>query len=298
MTRPMTDAATATVERARSMPLSPVDRPAAVIRALEDAALARIDAAAARRFADLDRRFDRAVSALRQELARRQDHADEETVRRPATGWDATGFLLSLAAAPVLLATRPTGPAFPAAVAVPFVVALIVLATAAHLAGAVRASRQGASVASTRYLVLLSGLPALAVAALVAWRSDAGGAGGVDVGVIVSVGLSVAAATTCVVLFARAAREARVESDERRTARDAERARRSDLEVRLAEVIESARAESWEILGSLTSPQRDELRSATNSGVAALGRRELLEPAVLRELRTTDLGQLRYAVDL
>ena len=40
----MTDAATAASDRARTMPLTPVDPSAAVIRALEDAALPHIDA--------------------------------------------------------------------------------------------------------------------------------------------------------------------------------------------------------------------------------------------------------------
>ncbi|GAA4373744.1 hypothetical protein GCM10023152_15930 [Agromyces bauzanensis] len=109
MTGTVTDAARVAAERARTMPLTPVDPPAAVIRTLEDAALSRIDVEAARRLVDLGRRFDRTVSRLRQELARRQDHAEEEPVPRPAWGWDAVGFLLALMAAPLLLAGASEG---------------------------------------------------------------------------------------------------------------------------------------------------------------------------------------------
>ena len=94
------------------------------------------------------------------------------------------------------------------------------------------------------------------------------------------------------------AREARAEATAKRAERDAERMRRADLETELAAVIEAAREESWALLGALTAAQRDELGVATRQAVAALGRRGLLEPAVLRDLRDADAGQLRYGVGL
>lgn len=297
MTSSTTEASVAASERARTMPLSPVDPPAAVIRALEDAALPRIDPEIARRFVDLDRRFDRTVSALRQELARRQDRVADDPVRQPASGWDMTGFLLALAAAPLLLAARGAGPVG-AAPPTPAVVAvstgLVVAAAVAHAIGAVRARRAGTSVASSRHLVLLSAIVSLTVAGLILWRA----AGHVTPGVLVAVGLAVLSAVACLVLFLPSSREARADAVARRVEREAERARRADLETELAAAIEAARAESWALLGGLTAAQRDELDAATTQAVAALGRRQLLEPAVLRELRTAKVGQLRYAVGL
>lgn len=304
MTSAVTDAAAAASDRARTMPLTPVDPPAAVIRALEDAALPRVDAETARRLVDLDRRFDRTVSRLRQELARRQEHTEEEPVARPAWGWDALGFLLALVAAPLLLAGLPgAGPALPAPVAAWAATLLVVAATTAHLIGARRTRRDGSSVVSSRHLVLLTAVVSPAVAALVAWRAAAApgasaAAAAADAGVVGAIVLTSAAAAACVVLFARTSREARVEARLRRTARDAERGRRADLEAELGEAIEAAQAESRALLDALSAAQRDELRSATTAAVAALGRRQLLEPAVLRELRTADTGQLRYRVGL
>lgn len=290
----MTDAALAASDRARSMPLTPVDPPAAVIRALEDAALPRIDAATARRFVDLDRRFDRTVSALRQELARRQDRAAEGPVQQPASGWDMTGFLLALVAAPLLLVASGAGTALPVSVAVAASTALVVTAAVAHAVGAVRARRAGASVASSRHLVLLSGIVSTAVAWLILWRAD----GQVTPGIVMACALAVLSAVACIILFVPASREARADAAARRVERDAERSRRADLERELAAAIEAARAESWALLGALTAAQREELGAATTQAVAALGRRQLLEPAVLRELRTAQAGQLRYAVGL
>jgi hypothetical protein len=294
MSRPMTDAASAASDRARSMPLTPVDPPAAVIRALEDAALPRIDPEAARRFVDLDRRFDRRVAALRQELARRQEQAHDEPVRQPASGWDIVGFLLALVAAPLLLVAGGVTNTLPTVAAVTASTALVVAAAMAHAFGAARARRAGWSVAGSRHLVLLSALEALAVTALILWLAD----GQFTPGIMTACGLALIAALVCVILFVPASREARAESTARSIARDAERARRSDLETELAAAIEAARAESWSLLGGLTAAQRDELRVATTEAVAALGRRQLLEPAVLRELRTADAGQLRYSVGL
>ena len=293
MTNSVTDAASAAAERARTMPLTPVDPPASVIRVLEDAALPRVDAEAARRLVDLDRRFDRSVSRLRQELARRQEHAEEVVLPRPAWGWDALGFLLALMAAPLLVAGAPgAGPALPAPVAAWTATLLVIGATAAHVVGVRHGGRTGSSVASSRHLVLLTALVSVAVAALVAWR-----AGG-DGGVVAAIGLALAAASTCVVLFARASREARAEGRLRSTARDAERRRRADLEAELDQAIGSAQAESRTVLAALSDAQREELRSAITAAVSALGRRQLLEPADLRALRTADPGQLRYRVGL
>lgn len=294
MTRSTTDAATAASDRARSMPLTPVDPPAAVMRAIEDAALPRIDPETARRFVDLDRRFDRSVSALRQELARRQEHAVDEPVRRPASGWDVVGFLLALLAAPLLLVAGARGVVIPAGVAIAAAAALVLAATAAHAIGAARARSTGSSVASSRHLVLLSGAVALAVAGLIPWRAG----GGLPAEVVMAAGLSVLAALVCLLLFLPASREARAEATAKRAERDAERMRRADLETELAAVIEAAREESWALLGALTAAQRDELGVATRQAVAALGRRGLLEPAVLRDLRDADAGQLRYGVGL
>lgn len=294
MTSAVTDAATAASERARTMPLTPVDPPGAVIRQLEDAALPRIDAEAARRFVDLDRRFERAVSGLRQELARRQEQGEEEPVRRPVWGWDALGFLLALTAAPLLLAQVPgAGRAIPAPAGSWTATLLVVAAATSHLIGARRARRDGSSGASSRHLVLLTALVAVAVAALVGWR-----VGGTDAGVFASIVLALAAAGACVVLFIRASREARAEARLRTIAREAERRRRADLETGLEAAIASAQAEARAVLGTLSPAQREELRAAITAGVAALGRRQLLEPVVLRELRTADSGQLRYRVEL
>ncbi len=289
----MTDAATAASERARSMPLTPVDPPAAVIRSLEDAAFARIDAETARRFVDLDRRFDRTVSRLRQELARRHEHVADEPVRQPATGWDMTGFLLALVAAPLLLAGGVTR-ALPVGAIVVVSTSLVAAAAVVHAVGAARARRTGSSVASSRHLVLLSALASVAVGSLVVWRAD----GRLTAGIVTACAVALLAAAACGVLFVAASREARAEAAARRAARDAERELRADLEAELASAIESARAESWALLGGLTVAQRDQLRVATAQGVSALGRRQLLEPAVLRELRRADSGQLRYAVAL
>ncbi|MFD4421788.1 hypothetical protein ACFWN7_09820 [Agromyces sp. NPDC058484] len=298
MSRPVTDAAAAASERARSMPLTPVDPPAAVIRALEDAALPRIDPETARRFLDLDRRFDRTVSALRQELARRQEHAADEPVAQPASGWDMTGFVIALVAAPLLLVAGGraggAGSALPTAAAVWASTALVVVAGGAHAIGAVRARRAGRSVASSRHLVLLTAAISLAVAGLIVWRAG----GEPAAAIVVACVLAVLAAGACVILFVPAAREAGSEARTRRAALDAERARRVDLEAGLAAAIETARSESWELLGSLTAAQREELRAATTRAVAALGRRQLLEPDVLRDLRAADAGQLRYSVGL
>ena len=295
MTNSVTDAASAAAERARTMPLTPVDPPASVIRVLEDAALPRVDAEAARRLVDLDRRFDRSVSRLRQELARRQEHAEEVVLPRPAWGWDALGFLLALVAAPLLVAGAPgAGPALPAPVAAWTATLLVIGATAAHVVGARHSGRTGSSVASSRHLVLLTALVSVAVAALVAWRAG----DDVDGGVVAAIGLALAAASTCVVLFARASREARAEARLRSTARDAERRRRADLEAELDQAIGSAQAESRTVLAALSDAQREELRSAITAAVSALGRRQLLEPADLRALRTADPGQLRYRVGL
>jgi hypothetical protein len=290
----MTDAATAASDRARSMPLTPVDPPAAVIRALEDAALARIDAQTARRFVDLDRRFDRTVSALRQELARRHDHAPEEPVRRPASGWDMAGFLLALAAAPLLLVAGGVSGALPLGVAVAASTALVVAAAVAHAMGGLRARRTASSVASSRHLVLLSAMVSVTVAALVAWRTD----GQLTAGIATACGIALVAGLACGVMFVAASRGARTEAAARRAARDAERERRADLEAELVTAIESARAESRALLGGLTAAQRDELRAATAEAVTTLGRRQLLEPGVLRELRAAESGGLRYAVGL
>ena len=297
MTASTTAAVAAASERARTMPLTPVDPPAAVIRALEDAALPRIDAETARRLVDLDRRFDRTVSALRQELARRQEHVADNPVRQPASGWDMTGFLLALAAAPLLLAAA--GPdAAETALPMPAVVAvstgLVVAAAVAHAIGAVRARRAGTSVASSRHLVLLSAVVSLAVAGLILWRA----AGDVTPGILVAVGLAMLSAAACIVVFVPSSREARADAAARRVEREAERARRADLETELAAAIEAARAESWALLGGLTAAQRDELDAATTQAVNALGRRQLLEPTVLTQLRTAQVGQLRYAVGL
>ncbi|HEX6367239.1 MAG TPA: hypothetical protein VF000_13950 [Agromyces sp.] len=290
----MTDAATAASDRARSMPLTPVDPPAAVIRALEDAALPRIDAETARRLVDLDRRFDRTVSALRQELARRQEHAPDEPVRQPASGWDMAGFLLALVAAPLLLVASGTSAALPVAPVVGISTVLVVAAAVAHAIGALRARRSGSSVGSSRHLVLLSAGVSVAVAALIPWRAD----GQLTPGIVTACALASVAAVACAILFVPASREARGDEATRRAARDAERERRADLETELATAIESARAESRQLMGGLTGAQRDELRVATAEAVAALGRRQLLEPDVLRQLRSADGGQLRYAVDL
>jgi len=100
------------------------------------------------------------------------------------------------------------------------------------------------------------------------------------------------------VLFMPSSREARADAAARRVEREAERGRRADLEIELAAAIEAARAESWALLGGLTAAQRDELDSATTQAVSALARRQLLEPAVLKQLRTSGSGQLRYAVGL
>ena len=297
MTTSTTEAAAAASERARTMPLNPVDPPAAVIRALEDAALPRIDAETARRFVDLDRRFDRTVSALRQELARRQERVADDPVRQPASGWDMTGFLLAMAAAPLLLAARGAGPAgagLPTPVVVAVSTGLVVAAVVAHVIGAVRARRAGTSVASSRHLVLISALVSLAVAGLILWRT----AGHVTPGILMAFGLAALSAVACIVLFVPSSREARADAAARRVEREAERARRADLEIELTAAIEAARAESWHLLGGLTTAQRDELEAATTQAVAALGRRQLLEPAVLKQLRTARSGQLRYAVGL
>ena len=296
MTASTTAAAAAASERARTMPLTPVDPPAAVIRALEDAALPRIDAETARRFVDLDRRFDRRVSALRQELARRQERVADDPARQPASGWDMTGFLLALAAAPLLIAggAGAAGAALPTAVVVAVSTGLVVAAAMAHAIGAVRARRAGTSVASSRHLVLLSAIVSLAVAGLIVWRA----AGQVTPGVLMALGLAMLSAATCIVLFVPSSREARADTAARRVEREAERGRRADLETELAAAIEAARAESWALLGGLTAAQREELDAATTQAVAALGRRQLLEPAVLKQLRTARSGQLRYAVGL
>ena len=295
MTAATTAAAAAASERARTMPLTPVDPPAAVIRALEDAALPRIDAETARRFVDLDRRFDRTVSALRQELARRQERVADDPARQPASGWDMTGFLLSLAAAPLLLsAGGVAGDALPTPVVVAVSAGLVVAAAVAHAIGAMRARRAGTSVASSRHLVLLSAIVSLAVAGLIVWRA----AGQVTPGILVAIGLAVLSAAACIVLFMPSSREARADAAARRVEREAERGRRADLEIELVAAIEAARAESWALLGGLTAAQRDELDSATTQAVSALARRQLLEPAVLKQLRTSGSGQLRYAVGL
>ena len=295
MTAATTAAAAAASERARTMPLTPVDPPAAVIRALEDAALPRIDAETARRFVDLDRRFDRTVSALRQELARRQERVADDPARQPASGWDMTGFLLSLAAAPLLLsAGGVAGDALPTPVVVAVSAGLVVAAAVAHAIGAMRARRAGTSVASSRHLVLLSAIVSLAVAGLIVWRA----AGQVTPGILVAIGLAVLSAAACIVLFMPSSREARADAAARRVEREAEGGRRADLEIELVAAIEAARAESWALLGGLTAAQRDELDSATTQAVSALARRQLLEPAVLKQLRTSGSGQLRYAVGL
>lgn len=292
MTRSMTGAAAAAAERARSMPLTPVDPPAAVIRALEDAALPHIDGDVARRFVDLDRRFDRAVSALRQELARRHEAMPAEAVRRPVSAWDMSGFLAVLLSAPLLLVAG--GAAFPPPIAAATATIMVVAAACLHAIGALRARRDGGGVTASRHLVLLTAGMALASAALLVWRS----AGSFDVSVVVECALMLLAAALCTALFIPASREARVEADARRAGLDAERERRADLEARLADAIETAREDSWALLGRLTAAQREELRAAVTEAVRALGRRQLLEPAVLRELRTADSGQLRYAVAL
>ena len=295
MTASTTEAATAASERARTMPLTPVDPPAAVIRALEDAALPRIDAETARRFVDLDRRFDRTVSALRQELARRQERVADDPARQPASGWDMTGFLLSLAAAPLLLsAGGVAGDALPTPVVVAVSAGLVVAAAVAHAIGAMRGRRAGTSVASSRPLVLLSAIVSLAVAGLILWRT----AGHVTPGVLVAFGLAALSSAVCIVLFVPSSREARADAAARRVEREAEGGRRADLEIELVAAIEAARAESWALLGGLTAAQRDELDSATTQAVSALARRQLLEPAVLKQLRTSGSGQLRYAVGL
>ena len=246
MTAATTAAAVAASERARTMPLTPVDPPAAVIRALEDAALPRIDAETARRFVDLDRRFDRTVSALRQELARRQERVADDPARQPASGWDMTGFLLSLAAAPLLLsAGGVAGDALPTPVVVAVSAGLVVAAAVAHAIGAMRARRAGTSVASSRHLVLLSAIVSLAVAGLIVWRA----AGQVTPGILVAIGLAVLSAAACIVLFMPSSREARADAGARRVEREAERGRRADLEIELAAAIEAARAESWALLG-------------------------------------------------
>lgn len=288
----MTDAAAAAAERARSMPLTPVDPPAAVIRALEDAALPRIDPDVARRFIDLDRRFDRAVSVLRQELARRHEAMPAEAVGRPVSGWDMSGFLVALLSAPLLLVAGQA--VLPPPLAAATATVMVVAAACLHAIGAVRARRDGGAVAASRHLVLLTAGMALASAALLVWRSG----GSFDAPVVVECMLALLAAALCTALFIPASREARVDAVARRAGLDAERERRADLEARLADAIESAREESWTLLGRLTAAQREELRAAVTEAVRALGRRELLEPAVLRELRTADPGQLRYAAAL
>ena len=171
---------------------------------------------------------------------------------------------------------------------------LVVAAAVAHAIGAMRARRAGTSVASSRHLVLLSAIVSLAVAGLIVWRA----AGQVTPGILVAIGLAVLSAAACIVLFMPSSREARADAAARRVEREAERGRRADLEIELAAAIEAARAESWALLGGLTAAQRDELDSATTQAVSALARRQLLEPAVLKQLRTSGFGQLRYAVGL
>ena len=268
-----------------------------MIRALEDAALPRIDAETARRFVDLDRRFDRRVSALRQELARRQERVADDPARQPASGWDMTGFLLALAAAPLLIAggAGGAGAALPTAVVVAVSTGLVVAAAMAHAIGAVRARRAGTSVASSRHLVLLSAIVSLAVAALILWRA----AGQVTPGVLMALGLAMLSAATCIVLFVPSSREARADAAARRVEREAERGRRADLETELAAAIEAARAESWALLGGLTGRAARGARCRHDPG----GGRARATPAARaracsEQLRTARSGQLRYAVGL
>ena len=132
------------------------------------------------------------------------------------------------------------------------------------------------------------------VAGLILWRA----AGHLTPGILAAVGLAILSAAACIVVFVPSSREARADAAARRVEREAERARRADLETELAAAIGAARAESWALLGGLTAAQRDELDAATTQAVTALGRRQLLEPTVLKQLRTAQVGQLRYAVGL
>ena len=284
------DASDAAAERARTMPLTPVDPPASVIRTLEDAALARIDVHTARRLTDLDRRFDRTVSSLRQELARRQEREPEEEVPQPAIAFDTAGFLLATIAVSLLIAGGREGPVAPAGVAA----ALLVAASASHVWSLRRARRRQTSVASARYLVLLTALISFGVALLLPWRPGLTS----SPETVVSMTLSAAAGVVCAVLYLRAEAGASVERRAHRARLDAERGRRADLEVEHAAVVARTTAEADEVIRSLSAEQRGALTAAIGSGVKALARRQLLEPETLRELRRAEPGRLRYDVGL
>ena len=278
-------------------PLIEVSPVSELMRDLENAALAELDALAARRLVDTDRRFARATSKLDTELARRQDAESQDLRRRHPVTMDASGFVVAAISVGVLLAGRRAGTSIPTDGALVAAALLGVGATVLHVASSLRSARSGAIATQGWYLVLFSTVLLFASAAIGYWRystdPDAG-----FLTAAVTIGVLIAAGVFTAVLVAKGA-GARAE-EARRTAAAAarEEALRTDLRTQLTELTTLCRTEAERVFDSLDPQARASLDTAVEAGISAVEKRGVLETDALRDMRTSRRGQLRYDVSL
>lgn len=290
-------AITAAARLGADAPLTEVSPVGELMRDIENTALGELDVMAARRIVDVDRRFNRATSRLETELARRQSAEPQHLTRRHPITMDATGFVTAAVSIGVLLAGRRSGTSIPTELALVIAAVCGVIATVCHVTATLRAARSRTSNTQGWHLVLFTTVLLFVSSALGYWRFSTNPetdflTAALTIAVLIAAGVF----TAVLVVRGRSARAAeasrKVERDRR------EEALRSDLRVKLLELQTLCRGESDAVFAGLDSATRDSLDRAVEAGIAAVERRGILESAVLRKMRKSRRGDLRYDLSL
>ncbi|MBG6238982.1 hypothetical protein IWX78_001961 [Mycetocola sp. CAN_C7] len=285
------------VTRGASMPLTEVSPPADVMREFENLAIAQLDALAARKLTDIDRRFNRASSALGSELARRQDAASETYRRRHPVTLDVWAFLFAAVSIGLLLAGGRSGPSVPTSGALIGASVLGVVAAGLHFVSSSRAAGSQQSGTQSWYLVMLTAVLLFASALAGYWRYGTD----TDAGFLITaltIGTLISSGVFATVLVVRGAGARSAELRQRAARREREDALRADLRVQLGDLIAVCRVEAERVFSSLDPSARTALDAAVAAGVASVEKRGILETASIRELRTSSRGELRYDLPL
>ncbi|GAA1941711.1 hypothetical protein [Agromyces allii] len=293
----MTEATTAAIERARTMPLDRADTASAVIRIIQDAALVKLDREIADGVRAVDVRFDKFARDLRIEAAASRQTAPAEPVRiKQRFLLDALGGLLAAGAMATSIdaGIQSDGWMQRSEVLAPFVAGLLVLALLAHAVNGLLARKPGSTAAQGRMILLFtSGFSVISAGGLL--LREAGGAS-LDL-LVPSVVVAALVAIAAVLLWFGRAADAREYRDA--VAGGATDSRSNgDLRARLRVEQHASSAETGAHFDELDPDARAAFDAAVAEGVSAVIARGVLVPQVVRALRGKDLAAVRYDVSL
>lgn len=263
-----------------------------LVRIIEDAALARIDPAAARRVRDVDQSFDRRFAELGRDYERRLDALETEPAERPvSSAADVMGMLAALTGSAVLLAGGSGGPALPLGAASLTAVSLTIFATAAHSMALLLAGRPGRAVSHGWSLTVASALGAIASAAWIGVRTSTVDQGLDGAPVILILGASAAVLFVCSAVAGRAALRGRRGGA---TTLQRQRALAEEFAPALAEARADALRRAEVIRVSLRPDSLARLDGAVRAGVRELKKKEIYEGATFAEPLSAPRFSSRY----